>query len=139
MAGLVNAMAVTAPAAVEAAEAEPQVHAGPEASDPANDWLCTWCLNRVASEKDRLYYDGKSEFTFRNPEGMRFDIIIFSRTIGCRQTGIPTIEHTWFPGHRWSYCLCDRCNMHLGWQYKGPSEFAGLIRARIIRALLIRS
>jgi uncharacterized protein YlaI len=107
--------------------------------DPANDWLCAWCHNRVASEKDRFYYDGKSEFSFQNPERTRFDILTFSRTIGCAQAGLPTFEHTWFPGHAWSYCVCNWCRMHLGWHYAGPSIFTGLIRDRIVRALLIRS
>ncbi len=119
--------------------AEPDIETGPRLSqvDLANDWLCAWCLNRVASEKDRLSYEGKSEFSFKNPEGIRFHIVTFSRTIGCRQAGVPTLEHTWFPDHVWSFCVCDRCRVHLGWYYAGPSEFAGLIRDRIVRAAVV--
>ena len=105
--------------------------------DPANDWLCAWCLNRVASEKDRFNRNGSSEFTFRNPAGIRFDILTFSRTIGCEEAGVPTLEQTWFPGHAWSFCLCARCGQHLGWHYAGATEFAGLIRERIVRAMLV--
>ncbi len=105
--------------------------------DPANDWLCAWCLNRVASEKNRYRHEGKSEFSFRNPDGVRFDILTFTRTIGCLEAGVPTLEHTWFPGYAWSYCLCGRCHMHLGWHYIGSSSFSALIRDRIIRALLM--
>ena len=127
------------PAAVtgtlEAVETAPQTRLRSSAGDPANDWLCAWCLNRVASEKDRLARDGQSEFTFKNPEGIQFNIITFSQTIGCREAGVPTLEHTWFPDHAWSFCLCDRCHMHLGWFYSGPTDFAGLIRDHIIRAL----
>ena len=119
----------------------PKILSRPQTSqgDPANDWLCAWCLNRVASEKNRYRHDGKSEFSFWNPDGIRFDILTFSRTSGCRQAGLPTLEHTWFPGHAWSYCLCDRCRTHLGWHYLGPNEFFALIRDRIIRAVLMRS
>jgi hypothetical protein len=124
----VKAMAAAEPGAVETGEPEIQTRTRPSLGDPANDWLCAWCLNRVASEKDRFCCDGKSEFSFVNPEGIRFVILTFSRTFGCRQAGVPTQEHTWFPGHVWSMCLCDRCGRHLGWQYEGPSEFAGLIR-----------
>jgi hypothetical protein len=97
------------------------------------DWLCTGCLNRVANEKDRFKYDGKAEFTFSNPEGIRFGIITFSQTMGCRETGVPTLDHTWFPEHAWSFCQCDRCQMHLGWFYSGPHDFVGLIRNRLVR------
>jgi hypothetical protein len=69
----------------------------------------------------------------------RFAILLFSRTIGCRQEGEPTLKHTWFPGHAWPFCLCARCARHLGWQHEGPSEFTGLIRDRIVRAALIMS
>ena len=121
--------------------AEPGTAQRPEtaAGDPEGDWLCAWCHNRVANEKDRFPYNGKDEFTFSNPQGMRFAIITFSQTLGCREAGKPTLEHTWFPGHAWSYCQCDRCGQHLGWYYAGQHEFVGLIKARIVRALCIRN
>jgi hypothetical protein len=107
--------------------------------DTANDWLCAWCQNRVANERDRFPYEGKDEFTFANPEGISFAIITFSRTLGCRESGAPILEHTWFPDHAWSFCLCDQCGQHLGWYYNGLHEFAGLITARIVRAACIRN
>jgi hypothetical protein len=119
--------------------AEPEIKTRSRLGSPANDWLCAWCLNRVASEEDRFCPDGKSEFSFLNPDGIRFEILTFSRAIGCRSTGVPTLEHTWFPGYAWSYCLCDRCGMHLGWHYAGPGDFVGLIRDRIVRASVIMS
>jgi hypothetical protein len=124
---------------VEVSEPEIRGQAQTVQGDPANDWLCAWCHLLVASEKDRFAYDGRSEFSFLNPDGIRFDILTFSRTIGCRTAGVPTLDHTWFPEHAWSYCLCDRCHRHLGWQYTGPHDFAGLIRERIVRKLLIMS
>ena len=139
MTWLVQAMSGVESGAVEIAEPEIQTRTRPSGGDLANDWLCAWCLNRVASEKDRFCYDGKSEFSFKNPEGIRFDIFTFSRTIGCRQVGVPTLEHTWFPGYAWSYCVCDLCRMHLGWHYTGPSEFVALIRERIVRASVVMS
>ena len=92
-------------------------HTATSAGDTENDWLCAWCHHRVANERDRFPYDGKDEFIFSNPEGVRFAIITFSRTLGCREVGTPTLEHTWFPGHAWSYCQCDGCGQHLGWYY----------------------
>lgn len=103
--------------------------------DTAGDWLCAWCLNPVANERDRFRINGGDEFSFRNPEGTQFEILTFSHAPGCRETGLPTLEHTWFAGHAWSYCLCRRCQQHLGWQYAGEHTFVGLIRARLVRAL----
>ena len=135
----VQAMIGGEPGAVEITEPEIHPRTRPSEGDPADDWLCFWCQNRVASEKDRFSHEGSSEFTFKNPEGVRFHILTFSRTIGCPEAGVPSMEHTWFPGHAWSYCVCDRCRMHLGWYYAGPSEFAGLIRDRIVRAAVVMS
>ncbi len=124
---------------VQVAEPEIEDQTHPSSGDPANDWLCAWCLGCVASEQDRFNFGGQSEFLFKNPADVVFHIITFSRTVGCRQAGSPTLEHTWFPGHQWSYCLCGGCGMHLGWFYAGPSTFAGLIRERIVRAALVRN
>jgi hypothetical protein len=106
---------------------------------PEGDWLCAWCLNRVANEKDRFSYNGKNEFGFSNPEGIHFEIITFSQTVGCRQHGPPTFDDTWFPDHAWSFCHCSECEQHLGWYYSGEHEFAGLIKPRIVRALYLRN
>ena len=68
-------------------EPEVELQTAPSVGDNENDWLCAWCHNRVANEKDRFSYNGKDEFTFANPEGIRFAIITFSRTLGCREAG----------------------------------------------------
>ena len=120
-------------------EPETEGRTSTAAAGAGNDWLCAWCLNRVASEKDRFSCDGKDEFAFSNPEGVHFEILTFSQTLGCREAGIPTLQHTWFPGHAWSYCQCDRCGKHLGWYYLGQHTFAGLIKRHITRALNVRN
>jgi hypothetical protein len=130
-------MAVAEPGAVATQEAATNARVCSGEGDPANDWLCIACLNRVASEKHRHVHEGRSEFAFRNQEGIRFEILLFSRTLGCRELGQPTLEHTWFPAHAWSFCVCDRCHAHLGWYYTGPTEFAGLIMGRIVRASVV--
>ena len=114
-------------------------HAANSTGDTGNDWLCAWRHNRVANEKDRFTYNGKDEFSFYNPQGIRFAIITFSRTLGCRQTGAPTLEHTWFPGYAWSYCQCNQCGQHLGWYYSSKIGFVGLIIARIVRAVCVEN
>jgi hypothetical protein len=111
----------------------------PSSGDGAGDWLCAWCLNRVAAEHDRFEYGGRNEFAFSNPERICFIILTFSQTLGCRQMGVPTLEHTWFPAHAWSYCLCENCGQHLGWHYAGEYDFAGLIKERIVRSQPMRN
>jgi hypothetical protein len=109
------------------------------ADEPEQDWLCTGCLRPVANDRHRFRYDGKDEFAFINPDGIRFQIITFSQTRGCGQTGLPTLQNTWFPGHAWSFCHCAGCGQHLGWFYLGLHLFAGLIANRIVRAQHIRN
>ena len=57
-----------APMVVEPGTAE---SAEPSVADAGGNWLCAWCLNRVANEKDRFCYQGQDEFTFTNPDGIR--------------------------------------------------------------------
>lgn len=120
--------------AVELAEPASLARERTVPEDAAHDWVCIWCRQRVASDKDRWFHQGRSEFVFKNPEGIRFEILTFSRTLGCDNVGVPTLEHTWFLGHAWSYCVCANCRSHLGWYYTGPDTFVGLIRNRILRA-----
>ncbi|MCX7825241.1 MAG: cereblon family protein, partial [Verrucomicrobiae bacterium] len=96
-------MTNAAAGAAATAEPEMQTRPSPHEGDPATDWLCAWCLNRVASERDRIAFNGQTEFAFKNPAGIAFIILTFARTLGCRRLGVPTLEHTWFPGHAWSY------------------------------------
>ncbi len=116
-------------------ESKPETSARPVLADDLGEWLCVWCHNRVAHERDRFTCDGKDEFTFANPQGVRFEIITFSEIRGCRRAGDPILEYSWFPGHAWSYCTCGECGQHLGWYYTGKNDFVGLIKDRIVRAL----
>jgi hypothetical protein len=134
-----HASVAAEPVTPTVAEPDIETRTEPVPAGTAGDWLCAWCLNHVANERDRFKYGGKDEFNFTNPEGIRFEIITFLQTFGCRQTGTPTLEHTWFPGHAWSFCQCDGCGQHLGWFYTGQHDFAGLIIGRIVRAQCIRN
>ena len=108
-------------------------------AEAEGDWLCAWCLNRIAVDQDRFKYEGKDHFAFSNPDGITFRIITFSKTLGCSEAGVPTLEHTWFPGHAWSFCQCDQCNQHLGWFYAGQYHFVGLIIDRLVRGQCVRN
>jgi len=98
-----------------------------------DDWLCLLCYKKIASDKDRFLFNNHSEFQFANPNGNIFDIITFITANGCREMGVPTIEFTWFPGHAWSFAVCNRCGLHLGWKYLGKHSFYGLIKSRLIK------
>ncbi len=121
------------------AELERETRTSPALAEPEGDWLCGWCHNHVANDRDRFCYEGKDEFAFSNPEGIRFEIITFLQAPGCDRTGVPTLDHTWFPGHAWSFCHCAACGQHLGWHYSGQHDFAGLIKSRIVKAVCVRN
>ncbi len=123
----------------EVAQPELEARSLTATCDEEGDWLCALCLQAVANERDRFSYNGQDEFNFANPDGFRFEIITFSETRGCRQSGIPTLDYTWFAGHAWSFCQCAECGQHLGWYYSGQHQFAGLIKERLVRALWVRT
>ena len=64
--------------------AEPAIESRvrPSTASAVGDWLCAWCLNKVANECDRFLYNGQDEFSFTNPDGIRFEIITFSQALG---------------------------------------------------------
>jgi hypothetical protein len=139
--GFVNNQASKGPESVMPSIAEPVLgtRAAVAVGDAEGDWLCVWCFNAVATDNDRFKFEGKGHFAFSNPDGIPFRIMTFSRTLGCRQDGAPTLEYTWFPGHAWSFCLCDRCGQHLGWYYAGKHHFAGLVIDRLVRRQCVRN
>ncbi len=98
-----------------------------------DDWLCLACNKKITEDKERFLYNNQSEFRFTNPDGYQFDIITFRVADGCRDEGIPSLEHTWFANHTWCFALCSRCGLHLGWKYSGQFSFYGLIRVRLIK------
>ena len=98
-----------------------------------DDWLCIACNKRITSDKARFEYNNQTEFQFVNPSGFYFDIITFEFANGCLEVGEPTIDHTWFDRHRWSFAICSRCSNHLGWKYVGEHSFYGLIKSRLLK------
>ncbi len=98
-----------------------------------DDWLCLSCSKKITTDKERFLFNEQSEFQFKNPDGYVFDIITFCKADGCREEGKPTLDFTWFIGHSWSFALCSRCGLHLGWKYMGKHSFYGLIKARLVK------
>jgi len=102
-----------------------------------DDWLCIACNKKITSDKERFEYNNQSEFQFVNPGGFYFDIITFESADGCFEVGEPTLDNTWFEGHKWSFAICSRCSNHLGWKYSGKYFFYGLIKERIIKGVAL--
>jgi len=102
-----------------------------------DDWLCIACNKKITSDKERFEYNNQSEFQFVNPGGFYFDIITFRSADGCFEIGEPTLDHTWFDGHKWSFAICSRCSNHLGWKYVGKNSFFGLIKSRLIKGVAL--
>ncbi len=102
-----------------------------------DDWLCLACSKKITEDKERFPYNGETEFHFTNPEGYEFDIITFRTADGCREIGEPALAFTWFKDHAWSFAVCGRCGLHLGWKYSGADSFYGLIKSRLVKGLTL--
>ncbi len=109
---------------------EPQSEKAPFQPD---DWLCALCLEPMAHDTERFFYQDRSEFRFDNPAGYTFHILTFLQVLGCVEITQPTLANTWFAGHSWSVCVCRCCRIHVGWRYTGTHNFYGLIRPRLIK------
>ena len=125
------------PAQVSVTITEPVSEVKVQTELKPDDWLCLACSKKITEDKERFPYDGETEFQFTNPEGYVFDIITFHTAEGCRKEGEPTLEFTWFKDHSWTYALCSRCGLHLGWKYSGVNSFYGLIKSRLIKGLAL--
>lgn len=107
-------------------------HAGDERTQP-HGLYCARCRSRVTTEESAVEPGGRHRHTFTNPAGESFEIGCFGGAPGCRVTGEPTFESSWFAAHAWSYALCGNCDEQLGWCFEGPSRFFGLILGRLLR------
>lgn len=96
--------------------------------------VCAACRHPIATDADRIAVNGAHEHTCVNPHGLVFHIACFGAAPGCRATGVPTTDFTWFSGFAWCYALCGGCGALLGWRYRGlgNASFFGLIRDRIV-------
>ncbi|MGE5342590.1 MAG: cereblon family protein [Candidatus Omnitrophota bacterium] len=93
---------------------------------------CINCKNVITSTESAIPVGGQHRHFFKNPVGVDYEIGCFSSAEGCINVGHPTTEFTWFSGYSWSYALCSRCMIHLGWFYQSTdNHFYGLILNRL--------
>ena len=97
--------------------------------------LCATCRYRITTADARTTAEGRHSHSFVNPHGFAFHIGCFSHASGCRASGTPTSEFTWFRGFKWQRASCRRCGGHLGWRFQGDGRiFFGLILDRLVDA-----
>ena len=95
---------------------------------------CASCRSIITYQANAEAIAGSHVHSFVNPGGYEFTIGCY-RKAWCRLIGTPTLEWSWFTGHRWQYALCPQCEEHLGWFYQNTAEqsyFYGLILNRLI-------
>lgn len=97
-------------------------------------YLCRLCGTLITTGKQRIEVDGGHLHTFVNPAGYVYRIACFQDARGCRITGEPTADFTWFARHTWAYAECASCGSHLGWSYFRGSRlsFYGLLVERLV-------
>ncbi len=94
---------------------------------------CAACRAAITTAAARIEVGGSHDHHFTNPDGHPFHIGCFSRAPGCRGSGEPSAEFTWFPGYSWQVEGCARCRAFMGWRYRsGAHRFHGLILAHLV-------
>lgn len=102
-----------------------------ESREPGAPLCCARCGHVITRERDRTTVNGRYTHTRVNPSGFVFHFGCFARAEGCLVVGPPTIEASWFPGFAWQYAMCAECKTHLGWSFRGESDFLGLVLDRL--------
>jgi hypothetical protein len=93
--------------------------------------LCRFCRTPVTDRNQAISIDGGHVHTRSNPAGITFCFGCFREAPGCAATGPATGRHSWFTGCRWQVAVCRACGEHLGWSFRGPAQFFGLILDRM--------
>jgi len=93
--------------------------------------FCGRCDALITDASQIITVGGRHTHRRTNPADIEFSFQCFAKAPGCRKEGAYTYEHTWFPGNAWCFLLCTRCLVHLGWHYRGASEFCALIVDRL--------
>jgi hypothetical protein len=93
---------------------------------------CFICGQIITQTHNSIPVEGAHKHTFTNPGGYLFEIGCFREAQGCEQAGEFTDFYSWFDGYAWRYAVCRSCRVHLGWVYRGPDTFFGLVLNRLV-------
>jgi hypothetical protein len=106
----------------------------PEKPNKNKKLVCYLCKNVITVESEHIKIQGSNEHLRTNPEGYQYLFACYADAPGCAIFGGPTREYSWFNGYYWQLAVCNGCGEHLGWLFKGPDRFFGLIKNRLISA-----
>lgn len=77
-----------------------------------------------------------------NPNGHKFHVF-GAKTAHLHFHGTPESAATWYPGYKWTICLCQSCSKHMGWYFDSEEtttdtnekkNFIGLVLDNVISA-----
>ncbi|CAA92002.1 CULT domain-containing protein [Caenorhabditis elegans] len=76
-----------------------------------------------------------------NPENQKFHVF-GAKTAHLHFHGTPQSHATWYPGYKWTICLCKSCSRHMGWYFEPEKStavsekksFVGLVLDNVISA-----
>lgn len=108
---------------------------GTPVSEGDDALLCRSCDALITRERWKISVAGHQHH-FTNPLGVEFEVCLFEQAPGVLVVGAATLDHTWFPGFKWSLVQCGNCHIHMGWFYEGaenPPRFFGLIGPKLKR------
>jgi len=94
--------------------------------------LCVHCAHIITFPKFITPVFEKVEHQFINPMGNTFTIHCFKEAPGCVNTGLPSLEFTWFKNHSWQMSHCKNCEQQMGWYFSGAQNFYGLIVNQLV-------
>uniref|UniRef100_A0A183C910 CULT domain-containing protein n=1 Tax=Globodera pallida TaxID=36090 RepID=A0A183C910_GLOPA len=71
---------------------------------------------------------------FKNSVPETFNLIT-ANGADLKFSGKSYAEDTWFPGMRWTPCVCSSCSSHIGWYFEAQKDdFVGLVLDYLISA-----
>jgi len=115
-------------------ERMPHRQTGPPDGFGDDPLLCRRCGQQITSGTQRISVGSAHEHTFSDPEGILFHIGCFGNVQGCKFSGEPTGQWSWFTGYQWRVTYCAECGLHLGWCFSsGVHIFHGLVLCNLTR------
>jgi hypothetical protein len=120
-----SARSVTAADPVVPADADVQVVPSHQPAEQRDHTVrCAACDGGITSPGLAIATDGRHQHTFRNPAGYSWTVVCFRDAPGCRSSGEPTTEASWFTGYAWRLAHCRQCGRHLGWWFIATSAIS---------------